>query len=107
MSRRAKVYAAWWLHGSRADSRQLEMLRNDEGRFGVLIYRHEQKGFDPEAIAELEKIRSPDTSRSVADEMGHVYALQGLIQEALRMIDELQRDSKQTYVDPWFVAPGL
>jgi hypothetical protein len=45
-----------------------------------------------------------DTSHSVASQLGHVYALQGRRREALRVIDGLERDSKLTYIDPWYVA---
>jgi TolB-like protein/Tfp pilus assembly protein PilF len=65
---------------------------------------YEQRGFYPEAIAEVEKIRSPDSFRSVTGQLGHIYALQGRRREALQAVDELQRRSKQTYVDPWYIA---
>lgn len=69
-----------------------------------LSQAYEQKGLYPEAIAELEKIRTPDTSRSVLSELGHVYALQGRRPEALQVIEDLQRSSKRTFIDPWYVA---
>ncbi len=69
-----------------------------------LAQAYERQGLYPEAIAELQKIRTPDPSHSVASELGHVYALQGRRREALHIIDELQQESKLAYVDPWYVA---
>jgi tetratricopeptide (TPR) repeat protein len=69
-----------------------------------LAQAYERQGLYPEAIAELEKIRTPDPSHSVASELGHIYALQGRRREALHVVDELQQTSRQTYVDPWYVA---
>jgi len=69
-----------------------------------LSQAYEQKGLYPEAIAELETIRTPDPSHSVASQLGHIYALQGRKREALQIVNELQRTSRQTYMDPWYIA---
>ena len=62
------------------------------------------RGMYPEAIAEVQKIRSPDAVRFVTGQLGYIYARQGRRREALEVVDELQRRSKQTYIDPWYIA---
>jgi TolB-like protein/DNA-binding winged helix-turn-helix (wHTH) protein/Tfp pilus assembly protein PilF len=65
---------------------------------------YELRGEYPKAIAEVEKIRSPDAVRFVTGQLGYIYARQGRKREALEVVDELQRSSKQTYIDPRYVA---
>jgi TolB-like protein/DNA-binding winged helix-turn-helix (wHTH) protein/Tfp pilus assembly protein PilF len=61
---------------------------------------YEQRGLYAEAIAEIGKIRSADTTGIVGAQLGHIYAVQGRRKEALQLVDELQRRSNQTYIDP-------
>lgn len=65
---------------------------------------YELRGMYPEAIAEVQKIRSPDAIRFVTGQLGYIYARQGRKREALQVVDELQRSSKQTYIDPRYIA---
>jgi TolB-like protein/DNA-binding winged helix-turn-helix (wHTH) protein len=58
----------------------------------------------PEAIAEVQKIKSPDATRFVTGQLGHIYALQGRRREALEVVSTLQKLSQQTYVDPRYIA---
>jgi len=69
-----------------------------------LSQAYELQGRYPEAIAEVEKIRSPEAVRFVTGQLGHIYAHQGRKREALQVVDELQRSSKQTYIDSGYVA---
>ena len=69
-----------------------------------LSQAYELQGRYPEAIAEVEKIRSPEAVRFVTGQLGHIYAHQGRKREALQAVDELQRSSKQTYIDSGYVA---
>ncbi len=69
-----------------------------------LSLTYEAQGRYPEAIAELQKIQPADIAHSVTSQLGHLYALQGRRQEALKILDELQQASKQTYIDPWNMA---
>jgi TolB-like protein/DNA-binding winged helix-turn-helix (wHTH) protein/Flp pilus assembly protein TadD len=69
-----------------------------------LSQAYELQGLYPEAKAEVEKIRSQDAVRFVTGQLGHIYALQGRKQDALQIVDELQRSSKQTYIDPRYIA---
>ena len=67
---------------------------------------YERRGMYPEAIAEVQKIRSPalDAVRYVTGQLGHIYALQGRRREALEAISKLQRLSQRIYVDPRYIA---
>jgi len=65
---------------------------------------YEQRGLYSEAIAELGRIRSADTTGIITAQLGHIYAVQGRKREALQVVDELQRGSGQTYIDPSHVA---
>ena len=67
---------------------------------------YERRGMYPEAIAEIEKIRSPspDAARYVNGQLGHIYAMQGRRREALEAIRKLQQLSERTYVDPRYIA---
>ena len=65
---------------------------------------YEQRGEYPEAIAEVEKIGSPDAVRFVTGQLGRIYAHQGRKREALQIVSELQQSSKQMYIDPRYVA---
>jgi tetratricopeptide (TPR) repeat protein len=57
----------------------------------------------PEALAELEKIRSTDTIPATGLR-GYVYARQGKRRDALQIVDDLQKISKPAYVDPVLIA---
>lgn len=69
-----------------------------------LSQAYELQGMYPEAIAEVEKIKSHDASRYVTGQLGHIYALQGRRREALEIVKKLQQLSQQTYVDPRYIA---
>jgi TolB-like protein/DNA-binding winged helix-turn-helix (wHTH) protein/Tfp pilus assembly protein PilF len=57
----------------------------------------------PEALAELEKIKSTDAVPANGLR-GYVYAMQGRRREALQIVDGLQRIAKPLYVDPVLIA---
>jgi TolB-like protein/DNA-binding winged helix-turn-helix (wHTH) protein/Flp pilus assembly protein TadD len=65
---------------------------------------YELQGMYPEAIAEIQKIKSPDASRYVNGQLGQIYALQGRRREALEVVSQLQKLSGRTYVDPVYTA---
>ena len=65
---------------------------------------YELRGMYPEAIAEVQKINSPDATRYVTGQLGHIYALQGRRREALEVVSRLQQLSQRTYVDPRYIA---
>ncbi len=56
-----------------------------------------------EALAELEKIESPDNIPAIGLR-GYIYAAQGRTQDALLVVNQLERLSKRSYVDPMFIA---
>jgi TolB-like protein/DNA-binding winged helix-turn-helix (wHTH) protein/Tfp pilus assembly protein PilF len=61
------------------------------------------RGSYPEALAELDKIGSPDDV-PVMGQRGYVYAAQGRARDALLVVNQLERLSKRGYVDPVFIA---
>jgi TolB-like protein/DNA-binding winged helix-turn-helix (wHTH) protein len=70
----------------------------------LLSIAYELRGMYPEAIAEVQKIKSPDATRFVIGQLGYIYALQGRRREALEVVSELQKLSERTYVDPGYIA---
>lgn len=56
-----------------------------------------------EALAELEKIESPDNVPAIGLR-GYIYAAQGRTQDALLVVNQLEQLSKRSYVDPMFIA---
>ncbi len=75
----------WWPHLQLAES-YLEV-----GRFA-------------EAIAEMEKARSLDTSPLILRELGRAYAVAGNENKAREILEELKTLSGKSYVSPEFVA---
>lgn len=65
---------------------------------------YEEEGLFAEAIAEIEKIRTPDRAPYVLAQLASVDVQAGRKADALRVLDELQQASRQTYVDPWAIA---
>src|SRR5262249_53393284 len=52
----------------------------------------------PEAVAELEKLRTSDDFRLLNGTLGYAYAMSGRRDDALRMLAELEELSKRGYV---------
>ena len=80
-----------------------------DGNFGpahlFLGRAFKQKASYAEAIAELQ--RALDLSEGNTNELaalGHGYALAGRRAEAMKILDDLQERSKQTYVQPLWIA---
>ena len=66
---------------------------------------YEQKGDYKEAVAELQKalqISEGNTNELAA--LGHAYAISGKAAEARKILDDLKERSKQTYVQPMWIA---
>ncbi len=70
----------------------------------LLSIAYELRGMYPEAIAEVQKIKSPDATRFVIGQLGYIYALQGKRREALEVVSELQKLSERTYIDPGYIT---
>ena len=68
-----------------------------------LAQAYEHMGRYPEAVAEVEKIKSWDDLTFAVGQLGHIYALQGRRQEALEIADKLRRRSAQQYTDPFYL----
>ena len=59
-----------------------------------------------EAIADLDKAKTLDGGEAplVLSELGYALAQSGKKAEALKMIDELKRRSKDTFIDPYNIG---
>jgi tetratricopeptide (TPR) repeat protein len=70
---------------------------------GYLGLSYEQEGRYEDAIKELEKLADayPDTS---LQPLGHVYATAGRRDDALKILDQMLKRSKQKYYPPYFMA---
>jgi tetratricopeptide (TPR) repeat protein len=66
---------------------------------------YEQERRYPEAIAQLQKAAalSPD-SPPVLAALGHAYALSGKRADAVKLLNELKRESGARYVSPYYLA---
>jgi tetratricopeptide (TPR) repeat protein len=69
---------------------------------GGLAQAYQLQGAYSEAMAELDKLNGDDPF--AFGERGLIYALQGKRQQALQMIEELQRVSEQTHPDARLIA---
>ena len=66
---------------------------------------YEQKGMYEEAFTEFQRaITLSGDSFQIRAELGHAYAVAGKGGEALKIMDELKRLSKETYISPYDVA---
>jgi TolB-like protein/DNA-binding winged helix-turn-helix (wHTH) protein/Tfp pilus assembly protein PilF len=65
---------------------------------------YERKALYPEAIAEMQKIKTEDSAPYTRAQLAHIYALAGRRRKALQIVDELIQTSRRTYVDPWTIA---
>src|SRR6266516_2906606 len=66
---------------------------------------YEQKAMYAEAISEFQKaITLSGNSLHIKAELGHLYAVAGKDEEAMKIMDELKGLSKETYVSPYDVA---
>jgi len=69
-----------------------------------LGWAYEGKGMFNEAIAEYEKARALDNSPVITASLAHVFAVAGKKEEALKLLSELEQESKQRYVSAYDIA---
>lgn len=69
-----------------------------------LSQAYELKGAYPEAIAEAKKIKPPDDIPYEMGQLGHIYALVGRRHEALEIVHQLERISKQKHINPYYIS---
>jgi TolB-like protein/DNA-binding winged helix-turn-helix (wHTH) protein len=69
-----------------------------------LSQAYELKGLFPEAIAEAKKIKPPDDIPYAVGQLGRIYGRLSRRREALAIVNQLQRPSNRTYVDPGYIA---
>lgn len=83
----------------------LEIDPNFAYVYSVLGKVYVQKPLFGDAIEEFQKaIDLSGTSPQYSAELGHAYALAGKTEEAHRILEELQKFSKQKYADAWDIA---
>ena len=107
----ANVNAGWIFYHSRQYDRAIEEMRKSldmdpnfaRGHWAISEPLEQQQKYQ-EAIAELEKARQLDETPTMLALLGHIYALTGKRNEAQKIIGELREQSKQIYVDPYFLA---
>jgi tetratricopeptide (TPR) repeat protein len=83
----------------------LELAPNFDGAHACLGYTFLGKGAYPQAIVEFQKaltLSGGDAVRAVW--LGRAYAQQGDRPDALKILAQLQEQSKQTYIPPYFIA---
>ncbi len=85
--------------------RALELAPNYHATHQHIGNFHCRKGDTELALAALERARSlsPDDPHLVAD-LGHCYAISGRVDDARRLLNELEERSRQRYVSPMTIA---
>ncbi len=82
----------------------LEMEPNFGLTHCVLGWLYDDQGQYAAALTELEKARQLDDSSAVLGSLGHAYASAGRVQDARKVLRELQERAKTQYVSPYFLA---
>ncbi len=99
------VYARQYDQAIEQCRRTIEMDANYPQAHDFLGGAYEQTGMYEEAFTEFQKaISLSGDSVHLRAELGHAYAVAGKGGEALKIMDELKRLSKETYVSPYDVA---
>lgn len=91
----------------KAIERCRKTLRMDPTFFPAHIFiglAYEQKGMYEEAVAELEKAISLSGGDLSLAGLGHAYAVSGKRDEAQKLLNELNEQSQQRYVSPYYMA---
>jgi DNA-binding winged helix-turn-helix (wHTH) protein/TolB-like protein/tetratricopeptide (TPR) repeat protein len=70
----------------------------------VLSLAYEQKGMYEEAMIEAQKALAFMPGKSGEALVGHIYAKTGRRDDALKVIEQFERSSRQNYVDPIYIA---
>ena len=107
----ANVNAGWIYYFARQfdqaieqDRKSLEMDPNfARGHWAISEPLEQEHRYD-EAIAELQKARQLDETPIMLALLSHVYAVSGKRDEARKILERLTELSKDTYVDPYFLA---
>ncbi len=107
----SNVNAGWTYYFARRfdqaieeDRKSLDMDPNFARGHWAISEPLEQQGRYAEAIAELEKAGQLDETPIMSAFLGHIYAVSGKKAEARKVLDRLAALSKDTYVDPYFIA---
>jgi tetratricopeptide (TPR) repeat protein len=107
----ANVNAGWIFYHARQYDRAIEHMRKSLEMDPNFARGHwaiseplEQKQRYEEAISELQKARQLNETPIMLALLGHVYAVTGKRSEAQKVLTQLAKQSKQTYVDRYFVA---
>ena len=82
----------------------LEMEPNFSVTRVTLGLNYEQKGLTKDAITEFQKVLQLTREASTAAALAHALAKDGQINEARRVLSELEKHAKQSYVPPYSFA---
>jgi TolB-like protein/serine/threonine protein kinase/Tfp pilus assembly protein PilF/class 3 adenylate cyclase/alpha-beta hydrolase superfamily lysophospholipase len=107
----ANVNAGWIFYHARQYDRAIEQMRKSlemdpnfaRGHWAISEPLEQEHRYD-EAIAELQKARQLDETPIMLALLSHVYAVSGKRDEARKILERLTELSKDTYVDPYFLA---
>jgi len=92
------ITKGWILFHARRYDEAIRELRSDDPDHWYLGFALIANGQPDEAITVLEKALSPDRSPAVMGVLVRAYAHAGRREEALRLLDELKRRQRTTYV---------
>ena len=92
------ITEGWILFHARRYDEAIRELRRDDPDHWYLGFALIANGQPDEAITVLEKALSPDRSPAVMGVLVRAYAHAGRREEALRLLDELKRRQRTTYV---------
>jgi len=108
----ANLNMGWQYHWARQYDLAVEHLRKllemdpnfEQGHWGLGL-AYEQKGMFAEAASEFQKAAALSGGSPVyIAALGHAYAVGGKQAEAMRVRNELEEQSKQRYVPPYWMA---
>jgi tetratricopeptide (TPR) repeat protein len=105
---------AWIYYRARAYDRAIEQYRKtlelDENfvpAYHELGWVYEQKGMYEEALAELQQAVALSSDPIVLASLSRVYAITGQENEALKILDELEKRSDSGYLSPYIALAYL
>jgi TolB-like protein/Tfp pilus assembly protein PilF len=105
------IHLAWHYYFAHEYDRTLEIARKTLERNPMFSEAHwftgwayEGKGQYEEAIAAYQQSRLVREKHELLAWLGHAYALSGNKAEALKLLDELNDESSQRYISPYWIA---
>jgi adenylate cyclase len=105
----AYIFASRYDEAIEQARRTIELDPNYWRSHEMLGLAYERKQQYPEAIAALEKARTLDGNPEIMGYLGYVYAVSGKRTEAQKVLDELKRPARNSYVSLYvaYIYSGL